>query len=90
MPLKDSQQAKSTITAIAIAELRGNKVLPMGIGKFSKELDIALPGTHTRILYDGFKKKEAQVLAQLRTGMSYLNDYLYRIGAAESDQCACG
>ena len=57
----------------------------MGIGKFSKELDIALPGTHTRILYDDLKKKEAKVLAQLRTGMSHLNDYLYRIGIAESD-----
>ena len=32
----------------------------------------------------------AKVLAQLRTGMSHLNDYLYCIGATESDQCACG
>ena len=90
MPPEDSQQAKSTIAAITIAGLRGNRVLPTGIGKFSKELDKALPGTHTRILYDGLKKKEAKVLAQLRTGMSHLNDYLYRIGIAESDQCACG
>ena len=89
MPPEDSQQAKSTITAITIAELQGNRVLPTDIGKFSKELNTALPGTHTCILYDGLKKKEAKVLAQLRTGMSHLNDYLYWIGAAESDQCAC-
>ena len=30
------------------------------------------------------------ILAQLRTGMARLNGYLHRIGAAESDQCACG
>ena len=30
------------------------------------------------------------MLAQLRTGMSHLNDYLYRIGIAESDLCTCG
>ncbi|KAF2189885.1 hypothetical protein K469DRAFT_762632 [Zopfia rhizophila CBS 207.26] len=33
---------------------------------------------------------EARVLAQLRTGMARLNGYLHQIGAAESDQCACG
>lgn len=53
-------------------------------------MDTALPGKHTRMLYDGLKRKEANVLAQLRTGMARLNGYLYRIGAAESDQCACG
>ena len=85
MPSEDSRQAKSTVTAITIAGLRGTRVLPTEIGKFSKELDTALPGTHTRILYDNLKRKEAKVLAQLRTGMSHLNDYLYRIGTAESD-----
>ena len=77
MPSEDSQQAKSTITAITIAELQGNRVLPTDIGKFSKELNTALLGTHTCILYDSLKKKEAKVLAQLRTEMSHLNDYLY-------------
>ena len=50
----------------------------------------ALPGKHTRRLYDSFKRGEANVLAQLRTGMIRLNGYLYRIEAAESDQCDCG
>src|SRR5205814_5800625 len=45
---------------------------------------------HTWVLYDSFKRLEACVLAQLRTGMARLNGYLHRIGAAESDQCACG
>ena len=47
-------------------------------------------GRHTRQLYDRLTRKEAAVLAQLRTGMARLNGYLYRINAAESDQCACG
>ena len=89
-PPEDSQQAKATVTGIAIAGLRRDRVLPMVVGKFSRELDTALPGKHTRTLYDGLKRKEAKVLAQLRTGMSHLNEYLYRIGAAESEICACG
>lgn len=56
----------------------------------SKRMDKALPGSHTRALYDTLMKREAKVLAQLRTGMSALNGYLHRIGVAESDMCACG
>jgi hypothetical protein len=52
-------------------------------------MDIALPGKHTRKIYDHLKRREASVLAQLRTGMTRLNGFLNRIGAAESDQCAC-
>jgi hypothetical protein len=53
-------------------------------------MDTALPGKHTRTIYDALKRREANILAQLRTGMARLNGYLHRIGAAESDQCACG
>jgi hypothetical protein len=66
----------------------GMKALPEGVGKYSRRMDTALPGKHTRVLYDGFKRKGASVLAQLRTGMARLNGDLYRIGAAESDRCA--
>jgi endonuclease/exonuclease/phosphatase family metal-dependent hydrolase/ribonuclease HI len=88
-PQGQRRQAKSTIinNAITKEEIR---TLPDGVGKYSKEMDTALPGKHTRILYDGLKRKEASVLAQLRTGMSRLNGYLHRIGAVESDQCECG
>lgn len=84
------QQAKSTVINIAIANQREGKTLPEKIGKYSKELDAALPGKHTYSLYDALKRKEANVLAQLRTGRIRLNGYLHQIGAAESDQCACG
>lgn len=56
----------------------------------SKRNDAAVPGKHTRLLYGRLSRKEASVLAQLRTGMAKLNAYLHRIEAAPSDQCACG
>ena len=73
-------QAKSTAIRLAIAKQRHGRVLPEGVGKFSKSIDAALPGKHTRNLYDRLKRKEAGVLAQLRTGMARLNGFLSRIG----------
>jgi hypothetical protein len=64
--------------------------LPEDVGKYSKRIDIALPGKHTRALYDPLSSKEASVLAQLRTGMARLNVYLHRIEVAPSDLCTCG
>ena len=89
VPQEQSYQAKST-TISTISKQREKKALPKEVGKYSKELDIALPGKHTRGLYDAFKRREASILAQLRTGMARLNGYLHRIGAAESDLCPCG
>jgi hypothetical protein len=84
------QQAKSTTINVAKATQREQRILPDGVGRYSREMDTALPGKHTRTLYDAFKRKEAEILAQLRTGMVRLNRYLHQIGAVESDQCACG
>ena len=83
------RQAKSTVINNARAK-RGSKILPEEVGKYSREIDTALPGKHTRTLYDGLKRREASVLAQLRTGMARLNGYLHQIGASESDLCVCG
>jgi hypothetical protein len=69
---------------------RKNRELPKGTGKYTRELDRALPGTHTKRLYDTFKRSQAGILAQLRTGMARLNEHLHRIGAAESGQCYWG
>jgi hypothetical protein len=82
-------QAKSTTINNARAE-RTTRTLPNGVGNYTREMDTALPGKHTRTLYDTLKRREASVLAQLRTGMARLNAYLHQIGAAESDQCECG
>lgn len=56
----------------------------------ASQLDSALPGPHTKIIYDCFDREKASVLARLRTGHARLNGYLHRIGQSESDLCACG
>src|SRR5207248_1139178 len=38
----------------------------------------ARPGKHTLTLYDTHERREASILAQLRTGMARLNGYLHR------------
>jgi hypothetical protein len=83
-------QAKSTIVRTARRMQTQSVTLPETVGKYSRNIDPALSGRHTRTLYDAFKRTEASVLAQLRTGMSRLNGYLFQIGAAESDRCGCG
>jgi ribonuclease HI len=89
-PQRQLYRAKSTTMNTARATQKEKKTLPEGVGRYSREMDAALPGKHTRTLYDAFKRREASVLAQLRTGMARLNGYLHRIGAVESDQCECG
>jgi hypothetical protein len=90
LPQKQFCNAKSTIINVAKAERQDDKTLPDGVGKHLKKIDTALPGRHTRTLYDALGRRETNVLAQLRTGMARLNGYLNRIGVVESDQCACG
>jgi hypothetical protein len=40
-------------------------------------------------MYDDLSKRQASVLAQLRTGMTLLNGYLYNIKPAETTLCDC-
>ena len=97
---KNSTRSNATIqtqlprmrsTTFNIARKQGTgKRLPEKVGKYSRRIDTALPGKHTRRLYDRLSRKEASVLAQLRTGMARLNIYLYRIRASTTDQCECG
>jgi hypothetical protein len=84
-----SVQGATTLN-VARAKRGPTKSLPEKVGKLSKRVDTALPGKHTRKLYDQLTPKEASVLAQLRTGMARLNSYLFLIKAVPSDQCACG
>src|SRR4051812_22390210 len=81
---------QSITLSIARATRTTTQGLPEKVGKFSKKIDIALPGNHTRRLYDRLSREEATVLAQLRTGMARLNGYLFRIAATATDQCAYG
>ncbi|KAJ5819479.1 hypothetical protein N7474_005070 [Penicillium riverlandense] len=58
-------------------------------GKHTKAIDSALPGKHTRDMYDQLHREQASTLAQLRTGHARLNRYLRRIGQTLDDTCDC-
>ncbi|RKK75488.1 hypothetical protein BFJ71_g17118 [Fusarium oxysporum] len=88
-PQKGVAKAKTTILSRTRADLRSERKLPEGVGRHSRKVDSALPGKHTRLLYDQLSWKEASVLVQLRTGMTRLNGYLYQIKAAPTDECPC-
>ncbi|KAJ5385753.1 hypothetical protein N7509_008294 [Penicillium cosmopolitanum] len=90
IPQVQVPKMKSTTLKIASTQAIPSRKLPENVGRHSRRVDTALPGKHTRQLYDRLSWKEASVLAQLRTGMARLNGYLFRINAAETDQCACG
>ena len=89
-PGVETPGAKSTRLNVARTKREATASLPEHVGRYSKKIDTALPGKHTRQLYDRLSWKEASILAQLRTGMARLNAYLYRIEAAPTDQCDCG
>jgi ribonuclease HI len=90
VPQGSVPRMKSTTLNIARSHAATSNDLPENVGRHVKRIDAALPGKHTRQLYDRLSWKEASVLAQLRTGMARLNGYLYRINVADTDQCVCG
>ncbi|GFG18024.1 probable RNA-directed DNA polymerase from transposon X-element [Aspergillus lentulus] len=59
-------------------------------GKFTRALDNALPGKHTRLLYDDLNRQDAALLAQLRTGHAGLRGFLFAIQQSDSGTCTCG
>lgn len=61
---------------------------PRQKGKYA--IDSALPGKHTRLVYDNGTHRAAKVLCQLRTKHSRLNNDLARTKAVESPDCECG
>lgn len=83
IPQSDFPSAKTTILRTARAKEKATPI-PPHVRRFSRVLDQALPGAHTKKLYDNLRRKEAAVLIQLRTGMSRLNGYLHNIKAADS------
>ncbi|KFY66181.1 hypothetical protein V496_02147 [Pseudogymnoascus sp. VKM F-4515 (FW-2607)] len=62
----------------------------MRFGRFTRNLDKALPGTHMRAIYNQLQASEARILVQLRTNHSPLNEYLHSIGVRDSGTCPCG
>jgi hypothetical protein len=63
--------------------------VPATVGKSIRRIDAAWPGNHTRRIYDDLSKRQASILAQLRTDMTPLNGYLHNIKAAETNLCEC-
>ena len=64
--------------------------LPVRVGKaIIRELDYALPGPHTKIIYDNLSKDDAAIITQLRTGNARLNLFLAKIKATDSAIYAC-
>ncbi|KAI1829039.1 hypothetical protein DTO027I6_10118 [Penicillium roqueforti] len=90
LPQERVPRMKSTTLNIARSQAVPSNELRENVGRHAKRVDAALPGKHTRQLYDRLTWKEATVLAQLRTGMARLNGYLNQINVAETDECDCG
>lgn len=59
-------------------------------GRFTREMDQALPQRHTSKLYNKLSASEASILVQLRSGHAGLNHHLHRIKQTDSAQCVCG
>ena len=81
---------KSTTLNFQQKKLKAERSLPDEVGKHTKRVDAALPGAHTRQLYDDRPWLERSMLLQMRTGMTRLNSSLYRINATPSPQCDYG
>jgi hypothetical protein len=68
-PYTELPRMKSTALNMARSQVGTSEGLPEKVGKHAKRVDAALPGKHTRQLYDRLSCKEASVLAQIWTGM---------------------
>jgi hypothetical protein len=63
MPYTQLPRMKSTTLSITRSQQGTSEGLPEKVGKHIKRVDMALPGKHTRQLYDQLSWKEASVLA---------------------------
>lgn len=83
--------AKGTFRSVAIRKLKLAWEVSSLQGRWKsgrqlRELDSTLLGKHVRLLYNNLIRLEAQVLAQLRTGHSKLQEFLFGIGVVDSNQ----
>lgn len=85
-----TEVAKSVLLSTVRRQLNQRQAISNKVGRAIKNIDTALPGKHTRGLYQLLSKTDANALAQMRTGANRLNSYLFRIGVSESALCACG
>lgn len=58
-------------------------------GGHLQNIDSALPAKHAKHLYNSLLRPRARILAQLRTGHSWLGTFQKRIKKSEDDRCIC-
>ena len=78
---------KGLVRPVAMSKARN--AVPQTSVKVENPIDSALPGKHTKTLYDHRPYREAAALCQVRTGKSRLRSYLATVGAVDSDKCEC-
>jgi hypothetical protein len=86
-------RVRLTKTAVRDAQdrlRRANSQMSTMFGEAVLRIDAAWPGNHTRCMYDDPNKRQASVLAQLRSGMTPLNGSLHNIEATKTNLCDCG
>src|SRR5437667_10348199 len=77
---KETKLLKLVVLSKAERPMSGKELFSKSsIGLFTKQLDKALPGRHTKQLYDRLNRDQASRLCQLRTGRCRLNSYLNKI-----------
>jgi hypothetical protein len=52
----------------AAGQLRQQRTLPDRVGSYSKRIGRALPGKHTKTVYDALKRREADIISQAPYG----------------------
>lgn len=62
---QERKSAKATVLSLTITEQRQRqrhrRELPKVVDEYTKALDTALPGKHTKLLYDGLKRTDAGI-----------------------------
>ena len=56
-------------------------------GRYTKAVDSALPGDHTKTIYDRLTPRQTSILIQLRTGHTQLKSYLFNKGLTDTEKC---
>lgn len=75
--------------SLSAARRQANQLAKKSTRKMNHHLDTALPGKHTKAMYDQLTGKQAAILCQLRTGMNKLNSYLSKIRVCDTALCEC-
>jgi hypothetical protein len=55
---------------------RATEQVPATVGESVRRIDTAWPGNHTRRMYDDLSKRQASILAQLRTGITPTTEWV--------------